>query len=337
MTSIKQLLKLLLKRVYINKPSQFTMGMNSGVGIHSRLQFSDENSGNATITIGNYAGVGRNCELHVWDNNKIIIKDHSTLNDGCKVLGDVTIERYCVISANLFASSGNHYAFEKPSWLIKDQDEYILNTAEGKRNHSQPILIEEDCWIGVGVFIKQGTYIGRGAVIGANTVVNKDVLPYSVQGGIPNKEIKKRFTFEPLNELQASNDEHLPYFYRGFEHKRNIIEQSRKDKCIYFTSRSLVILKPSHSIASTIITGKNFNQGDASIKLIIDDKNQWEFSVPKGDFTLTLSATNATTLRSKNDLYESLNNDMKKFQVLSIFCDGAPACSIGIESIKQMN
>lgn len=337
MASIKQLLKLILKRVYINKPSQFTMGSHSGVGMYSRLQFSDDHSGNASISIGNYAGVGRNCELHVWENNKINIKDHSTLNDGCKVLGDVTIERYCVISANLFASSGNHYAFTRPSMLIKDQDNYVLQTPEGKKNHSQPILIEEDCWIGVGVFIKQGTYIGRGAVIGANTVVNKDVLPYSVQGGIPNKEIKKRLSFEPANEIYALNDDHLPYFYRGFEQMRDLLDLSRKSNCIFCTQQSIVILKQNLTVGSIIIKGKIFKNGPVSIKFIIDDKNQWEFSLPTGEFNLTLNATNAVTLKTDNTLYHSLNNEMKQFQVLSIYIGTPDACSVGIETIKQTN
>ena len=79
----------------------------------------------------------------------------------------MTIEKYCVFAPNIFICSGNHYVTVKPEWLIKEQDDFVLSTESGKKEHSIPIHIEEDCWLGWGVFVKPGIYIGRGAVIGA--------------------------------------------------------------------------------------------------------------------------------------------------------------------------
>lgn len=65
-----------------------------------------------------------------------------------------------------------------------------------------PIIIEEDVWIGANVAILSGVKIGRGAVIAAGAVVNQDVEPYSVYGGVPAKKIKMRFTNEEINYLE---------------------------------------------------------------------------------------------------------------------------------------
>lgn len=55
-----------------------------------------------------------------------------------------------------------------------------------------PIHIGHHCWIGTGAMILQGVRIGDGAVVAAGAVVSKDVEPWTVVGGIPAKEIRKR-------------------------------------------------------------------------------------------------------------------------------------------------
>ena len=50
-----------------------------------------------------------------------------------------------------------------------------------------------------------GVKIGEGAIIATNSTVVKDVKPYTIVGGNPAKEIKKRFpklTIEKLLELK---------------------------------------------------------------------------------------------------------------------------------------
>ena len=57
-----------------------------------------------------------------------------------------------------------------------------------------PIHIGHHCWIGTGATILQGVKIGDGAVVAAGAVVSRDVSAWSVVGGIPAREIKKRKT-----------------------------------------------------------------------------------------------------------------------------------------------
>jgi len=55
-----------------------------------------------------------------------------------------------------------------------------------------PVVIEDDCDIGVGAIVLPGVRIGRGAQIGAGAVVAEDVPPYSVAVGVPAKVTRQR-------------------------------------------------------------------------------------------------------------------------------------------------
>ena len=64
------------------------------------------------------------------------------------------------------------------------------------------IVIGNDVWIGYDAVIMAGVTIGDGAIIGARAVVVKDVEPYSIVGGIPAKEIRKRFSPDIIARLR---------------------------------------------------------------------------------------------------------------------------------------
>jgi acetyltransferase-like isoleucine patch superfamily enzyme len=55
-----------------------------------------------------------------------------------------------------------------------------------------PVVIEDDCDLGVGAVILPGVRIGRGAQIGAGAVVTADIPPYSVAVGVPAKVTRER-------------------------------------------------------------------------------------------------------------------------------------------------
>jgi len=54
-----------------------------------------------------------------------------------------------------------------------------------------PITIESDAWIGTSVVILPGIRIGEGAVVGANSLVTRDVRPYTIVGGSPARVISE--------------------------------------------------------------------------------------------------------------------------------------------------
>lgn len=65
------------------------------------------------------------------------------------------------------------------------------------------IVIGNDVWIGYDAAIMAGVTIGDGAIIGTRAVVTKDVEPYSIVGGVPAKEIRKRFSADVIEKLQS--------------------------------------------------------------------------------------------------------------------------------------
>ena len=78
--------------------------------------------------------------------------------------------------------------------------------------------------MGYEAVIMAGVHIGNGAVIASRAVVTKDVPPYTIVGGTPAREIRKRFdeqTIARLQELQWRDwsvekiSECIPYIIGG--------------------------------------------------------------------------------------------------------------------------
>ena len=62
-------------------------------------------------------------------------------------------------------------------------------------------VVGNDVWIGQNVTILPGVHIGDGAIIGLNSVVTKDVPPYTIVAGNPAKIVRKRFDDELIDLL----------------------------------------------------------------------------------------------------------------------------------------
>lgn len=74
------------------------------------------------------------------------------------------------------------------------------------KGNNEKIIIEDDVWIGFGSIILTGVWIGQGSIIAAGSVVTKDVLPFSVYGGVPAKKIRDRFDTEA--DLKAHREQY---------------------------------------------------------------------------------------------------------------------------------
>ena len=65
---------------------------------------------------------------------------------------------------------------------ILDRD---YHSADGTNEHTAPVHIGNDVWIGCRTIILKGVRIGEGAIVGAGSVVTKDVPPYTLVAGNP--------------------------------------------------------------------------------------------------------------------------------------------------------
>lgn len=63
-------------------------------------------------------------------------------------------------------------------------------------------VIGNDVWIGQNATIMPGVHIGDGAIIGANSLVSKDVEPYTIVAGNPIRVIRMRFDDELIDLLE---------------------------------------------------------------------------------------------------------------------------------------
>jgi virginiamycin A acetyltransferase len=116
------------------------------------------------------------------------------------------IGKYCSIAcgAKFMFTSGNHSMNSLSSYPFPIFfEEWGLNVADitNAWDNKGDIEIGNDVWIGYEAIITQGVHIGDGAIIGTRAVVTKDVPAYSIVGGIPAKEIRKRFSEAVINDL----------------------------------------------------------------------------------------------------------------------------------------
>jgi len=184
-------------RIYVNQPE-----------LGSRIEFDD------------HVWLNRHVEMQVTRGQKIRLARRVTIQDYCKITGDVTIGAYSTIAPNVFISSSSHQFSASPEDLIKTQD--IEHPVV-----SRPVELGEDVWLGANVVVMPGVTIGRGSIVGANSVVTSNIEPYMIYAGAPAKPIKHRLKFAPPHKISSTNKSERIYFYKGFDHEVAFAEGMR--------------------------------------------------------------------------------------------------------------
>ncbi len=62
------------------------------------------------------------------------------------------------------------------------------------------IIVGDDVWIGYGAILLSGIQVGHGAIVAAGALVTKDVLPFTIVGGVPARVLGRRFKDEEIEE-----------------------------------------------------------------------------------------------------------------------------------------
>lgn len=130
---------------------------------------------------------------------------------------NMKIGRYCSIARGVSFLGARHpmeristssFTYDKNFSIFRNLIELENSEFQIKGIKSNPkfsLIVGSDVWIGANVTFKNGLTIGTGSVIAANSVVVKDVPPYSVVGGNPAKIIKSRFSDKEINILLQSH------------------------------------------------------------------------------------------------------------------------------------
>ncbi|WMN07557.1 CatB-related O-acetyltransferase [Marivirga arenosa] len=120
-------------------------------------------------------------------------------------VGDkLIIGKFCMIASDVkFIMNGaNHLTDSLSTYPFAIFGRGWENAMQGKSYpHKGDINIGNDVWIGYNATIMAGVNIGDGAIIATNSTVTKDVAPYTIVGGNPATEIRKRFPEDVITKL----------------------------------------------------------------------------------------------------------------------------------------
>ncbi len=138
--------------------------------------------------------------------NRVTLQNASlaTEENGYIEIGDFSYISNAAIACNSKVIIGN-YVFIAGGVTIVDTDFHPINPASriadtialspaGNKTHrphfvSEPVMIEDEVWIGFNATILKGVKIGKGAIDQPGSVVLKDVLPGQIVQGNPSKPV----------------------------------------------------------------------------------------------------------------------------------------------------
>ena len=185
---LRQLLSIARSKIYslllFGTPSFISIGKHVKIAgkkikIGRGCHIQDFSSLLGNITINENVFIHENVLIRSF-NYSIHIGNNTTINRNSCILSQCYIGNNCSIAPNVIIVGANHN-FQDNKKLIKEQG----STSKG-------IIIEDNVWIAANVTILDGCKIGQGSIVAAGAVVNKDIPPKSIAGGVPARIIKER-------------------------------------------------------------------------------------------------------------------------------------------------
>ena len=124
------------------------------------------------VFIGSDVNIGKGAWLTAVENAPVTIGNHVMFGPDCALI------------------CGNHN--------VRELGRFMCGVTEKRADDDQPIVIEDDVWLGFRTTILKGVTIGRGAITGAGSVVTKNVPPYAIVAGNPSHVLRFRWTNEQI-------------------------------------------------------------------------------------------------------------------------------------------
>lgn len=129
----------------------------------------------------NYCGIKAPSSIHVEKGAYLKIGDNTGFS-GTSIYCSkrIIIGNNCNFGANSSIWDTNFHPLNSKARIRHDINQ--ITKAE--------VIIENNVFIGANVLILNGVRIGEGAVIGAGSIVTGNIMPYTINAGIPARKIK---------------------------------------------------------------------------------------------------------------------------------------------------
>jgi lipopolysaccharide O-acetyltransferase len=158
----------------------------AGFGAGSVLMRPSTVEGAESISIGSRCVIGRYARLAAFRSGGGALRLE---------IGDGTlISPFVHIGAAESVRIGPECTIGAFTW-VTDHDHDIENPLADRRRHwrivASPTVIGAGAYLGERVAVLRGVTIGEGAIVGTNSVVNKDIPPFTIAVGVPARVVKR--------------------------------------------------------------------------------------------------------------------------------------------------
>ncbi|WP_022668291.1 acyltransferase [Desulfospira joergensenii] len=116
-------------------------------------------------------------------------QDYVFIGSKCRIASRTKLGNFVMLASGVSLVGGDHRMDRRGVPMIFSG-----------RGVNRPIIVEDDVWVGHGTVIMHGVTIGEGAIVAAGSIVTHNVNPYTIVGGNPAKEIRRRFSSEVEKE-----------------------------------------------------------------------------------------------------------------------------------------
>ena len=236
---------------------------------------------------------------------------------------DAEVGAFCSIGRNVRIVNGQHptriFVSTHPAFFSPNGQPGFSFVREKRyedcryldRERRVSVEVGADVWIGNNVSLMSGIRIGTGAVIATGAVVVSDVAPYAIVGGVPAREIRKRFDDEQIAYLLASR-----WWERPFDELRKEAD-SFSDIGIVHEKR-IVMGRPLFSIIT--ITFNAAGTLPATLRSVERQTfTDYEYLIVDGastDGTVAIArhsaAVSSVTSEPDKGLYDAMNKGLRK-------------------------
>ncbi len=130
------------------------------------------------------------------------------------VLDGARVGRFCSIGPYVRIVQGRHptklivsthpafYSTRGQAGFTYAREQIFEEIAYADAASLATVVIGDDVWIGHGAALVAGVTIGDGAIVGANSLVTKDVAPFTINAGAPSKAVSARFADDEIALLR---------------------------------------------------------------------------------------------------------------------------------------